>query len=108
MLVSRFAARALARHTTTAALLPCRVAPSSAAFAANHNSISSPSQWFSSTSQKDDSAKKDTATAATTTSSVDVHPNDASTVISKRQRIVIAVGGNALQRRGERLTIENM
>jgi carbamate kinase len=27
---------------------------------------------------------------------------------STRDRIVVAVGGNALQRRGERLTIENM
>ena len=27
---------------------------------------------------------------------------------AKRLRLVVAVGGNALQRRGERLTIENM
>jgi carbamate kinase len=31
-----------------------------------------------------------------------------STTRPKLDRIVIAVGGNALQRRGERLTIENM
>ena len=31
-----------------------------------------------------------------------------STTTSLNDRIVVAVGGNALQRRGERLTIENM
>lgn len=46
-----------------------------------------------------------TATAATLKSS-----SDGTSVIKreKKKRIVVAVGGNALQRRGDRLTIENM
>lgn len=36
------------------------------------------------------------------------HSAGYSTTLPRRERIVIAVGGNALQRRGERLTIENM
>jgi len=47
-----------------------------------------------------------TPTATAVAEPAEVHPDDKTTAIAARQRIVIAVGGNALQRRGERLTIE--
>jgi hypothetical protein len=43
--------------------------------------------------------------------STTTHPNDDNDddrSILQRKRMILAVGGNALQRRGERLTIENM
>jgi exo-beta-1,3-glucanase (GH17 family) len=48
-----------------------------------------------------------TATATTSTSSTSSSSSSVSKS-GKKQRLVVAVGGNALQRRGERLTIENM
>ena len=48
------------------------------------------------------------SSAASTTSSATTTTSSSSTVSKKKQRIVVAVGGNALQRRGDRLTIENM
>ena len=48
------------------------------------------------------------AAAATTYSSVSSSSRTYSTTSPLNDRIVVAVGGNALQRRGERLTIENM
>ena len=57
-----------------------------------------------STTTKASSASTATETAkSTTTSSTSGPPTG-----GKKQRLVVAVGGNALQRRGERLTIENM
>jgi hypothetical protein len=50
------------------------------------------------------SAAATTATTATTASS----SSTTTTPKDKKLRIVVAVGGNALQRRGDRLTIENM
>ena len=44
--------------------------------------------------------------AATASRTLQIRPYSASAVVA--DRIVIAIGGNALQRRGERLTIENM
>ncbi|MGK3733818.1 MAG: hypothetical protein ACI8RD_002788 [Bacillariaceae sp.] len=50
-----------------------------------------------------------TATAtATTTSTTKATTTTSSPDKKKKNRIVVAVGGNALQRRGDRLTIENM
>ena len=46
------------------------------------------------------------ATAATTATTSS--PSTASAETKKKKRFVVAVGGNALQRRGDRLTIENM
>ena len=46
------------------------------------------------------SAGESTASSTPTTSSGPAK--------GKKQRLVVAVGGNALQRRGDRLTIENM
>lgn len=43
------------------------------------------------------------ATTTTTTTKAASSPDH-----GKKKRIVVAVGGNALQRRGDRLTIENM
>ena len=47
-----------------------------------------------------------TAAAATASRTLQIRPYSASAIVA--DRIVIAIGGNALQRRGERLTIENM
>jgi hypothetical protein len=49
------------------------------------------------------SSASGSSAAATTTTTTTTPPK-----AGKKQRIVVAVGGNALQRRGERLTIENM
>ena len=50
-----------------------------------------------------------TASATSTTaSSTATGTKSSSPTGGKKQRLVVAVGGNALQRRGERLTIENM
>jgi hypothetical protein len=51
--------------------------------------------------------KASTATATTTTTTTKATPTS-SPDKKKKKRIVVAVGGNALQRRGDRLTIENM
>jgi CBS-domain-containing membrane protein len=50
-----------------------------------------------------------TTTAATTTATTTKETTaTTSPDKKKKKRIVVAVGGNALQRRGDRLTIENM
>jgi hypothetical protein len=49
-------------------------------------------------------AKAEAAKATTTTTP----PPSKSSPEKKKKRLVVAVGGNALQRRGDRLTIENM
>lgn len=46
--------------------------------------------------------------AAAPGSSAVSSPTNAAKTSDKKLRIVVAVGGNALQRRGDRLTIENM
>lgn len=96
MLVSRLATRALARHSSSFLSASSLTRPAACAAPASF----SPQQFFFSTT----TTEKKTETAKV----VEVHPDDKNNAIKKRQRIVVAVGGNALQRRGERLTIENM
>lgn len=67
------------------------------------NSTSSKCYWMSTESDGDDTS---ISTTTTTTSSYSSSSPIGSN--GQRQRLVVAVGGNALQRRGERLTIENM
>jgi hypothetical protein len=50
-------------------------------------------------------AKAQVAKATTTTATA---PPSTASPDKKKKRLVVAVGGNALQRRGDRLTIENM
>ena len=47
--------------------------------------------------------KAPSATATATATATTASPEK-----KKKKRLVVAVGGNALQRRGDRLTIENM
>lgn len=49
-----------------------------------------------------------TASKSSTTATVTSTPTASAIKEDKKLRIVVAVGGNALQRRGDRLTIENM
>jgi hypothetical protein len=49
-----------------------------------------------------------TAASESTTLSSSPPPSPTPIIVDKKLRVVVAVGGNALQRRGERLTIENM
>jgi len=101
MLVSRLAcARVLSRTARVNFLASARVTPTTTA-ALNKYNLSNNNRWFSVKKEEKEEAKPAAAP-------VTVHPDDAPMAITKRQRIVIAVGGNALQRRGERLTIENM
>ena len=60
--------------------------------------LRTPSRNFFSTSAKAQGAKATTPTQSTSNPSSE----------KKKKRLVVAVGGNALQRRGDRLTIENM
>ena len=60
--------------------------------------LRTPSRNFFSTSAKAQGAKATSTTQSTSNPSSE----------KKKKRLVVAVGGNALQRRGDRLTIENM
>lgn len=100
MLVSRFATRALARSSFLTAVAVKSSARPAVCTSINNNNV----KFFSTSDAKKKEEPKKPSTSSTSTS----HPDDAPNAIKKRQRIVIAVGGNALQRRGERLTIENM
>ena len=89
MLASRWGARAFLARSTTATRM---IRPLQA---------TTTPQWFHSTPCR---FKEEEKAKETTTPKIDI--KDQNTAITGRQRIVVAVGGNALQRRGERLTIE--
>ena len=108
MLVSRFAARALARtysRQVGAVLVTnrsgCAIISSTTTSSSTTTTTSSSSCWFST----DANIKKETKIEVVIPPP---HQDDQPKPLSKGQRLVVAVGGNALQRRGERLTIENM
>lgn len=103
MLASRLGARTfLARSTASTTTTATRTA-----FRFTKLASTTPVQCFHSTPcYLDEAAKKQEPARIVPEVDDDAVTKHQSTAITGRQRIVVAVGGNALQRRGERLTIE--
>ena len=114
MLVSRFEITSsyvsLSRGASVFLINKTIKAPRTVSSFSSSFSNSSSASWFTTSAPKKE--EKGKASTTTTTPANNIHPtttaSDAPKPIPHGQRIVVAVGGNALQRRGERLTIENM
>ena len=72
----------------------------------SRQTIYSAARCFSGSSSGTSSSSTTTSTSTSSTTTKPSTPTGSKT--SEKLRVVVAVGGNALQRRGERLTIENM